>query len=248
MLRRSLFILAPTFTEILMPALSPSMESGTILKWNLQAGSKITQGTSICSLQTDKAVVSFDHQMDDGFLAKTFAKEGDSVEVGKLIAVMVEEEADVAKADEFKPKSAPVAAAAAAPPTPAKATEAPPTLNATEAAAPTSSAFSSIADAIAASGPAVGRIAREVGEGKLKEISPSGKNGRFTKSDLISLEGSAPAPTSAEPKKAAAQQAGKRSLVVAVNPGKVYDFSVSDARILAKLIARSPVAKKKATA
>ena len=52
-----------------MPALSPTMESGTIGSWLVQEGEGFTAGQAICEVETDKATVTFDAQ-DDGFLAK----------------------------------------------------------------------------------------------------------------------------------------------------------------------------------
>lgn len=248
MLRKSLFRFTPAFMEIFMPALSPSMESGNLVKWNAGIGSKITQGTSICSIQTDKAVVSFDHQMDDGFLAKTFAKEGDVVEVGKLIAILAEEEGDIAQADTFKPKpgSLPGDKPNDSPsPTPAAVDASPAVASPTHAATvELKTTFSTLADAIAASGPAVARIAREVGEDHLKSLKPTGKGGRFTKGDVIGLEAIVSQTKPVASNEVSVAPKAKPAAVV-LSPGKVYDFTVTDANILAKLFAASQPAKAK---
>lgn len=236
MLRRTVHRFSP-FMEICMPALSPSMESGTLVKWNVALGSKITQGTSICSIQTDKAVVSFDHQMDDGYLARLFAKDGDVVEVGKLIAILAEEESDISKASEFSPKpgSLPGSSAVAAEvssPVAASASSVPAVAS---LAVNGASSFASVSEAIAASGPAVARIAREVGEDQLKSLTPSGKGGRFTKGDVIALQNSSSQPSINPATNVVAPAKVVSSFVVPVNPGKVYNFNVSDSRLLASL-------------
>ena len=52
-----------------MPALSPTMADGTILKWNFKEGDKIEMGDVICEIQTDKATVGFESQ-EEGYLGK----------------------------------------------------------------------------------------------------------------------------------------------------------------------------------
>lgn len=80
-----------------MPALSPTMEMGTIAKWELQEGESFGPGGVICSVETDKATMDFEAQ-DDGVLAKILKEGPDAVDVsiGSPIAIVVEDEADVA--------------------------------------------------------------------------------------------------------------------------------------------------------
>ena len=52
-----------------MPSLSPTMESGTIVKWHKKEGDAVSAGDQLCEIQTDKAVMSFDTE-DEGVLAK----------------------------------------------------------------------------------------------------------------------------------------------------------------------------------
>ncbi len=56
-------------TDVKMPSLSPTMTEGTIVKWLKQEGEEVAAGDVLCEIQTDKAVVSLDHD-DDGTLAK----------------------------------------------------------------------------------------------------------------------------------------------------------------------------------
>merc|ERR1719427_2589410 len=81
-------------TVINMPSLSPTMTEGTIVKWYKKEGETITAGDVLCDIQTDKAVVSMECD-DDGVVAKIIMPEGSSgVQVGTLIAIMVEEGQD----------------------------------------------------------------------------------------------------------------------------------------------------------
>lgn len=79
-----------------MPALSPTMESGNIAKWNVAEGDSFAAGDSLAEIETDKATVDFEAQ-DDGFVAKILveANSGD-VAVNAPILVAVEEEEDAA--------------------------------------------------------------------------------------------------------------------------------------------------------
>lgn len=77
-----------------MPALSPTMESGVISKWNLEEGQSFSAGDVLCEIQTDKASMDFEAQ-DDGVLAKILKGEGSEQEIGVPICVIVEDEDDV---------------------------------------------------------------------------------------------------------------------------------------------------------
>merc|ERR1740128_1618566 len=81
-------------TVINMPSLSPTMTEGTIVKWYKEEGESIAAGDVLCDIQTDKAVVSMECD-DDCVVAKILMAEGSSgVQVGTLIALMVEEGQD----------------------------------------------------------------------------------------------------------------------------------------------------------
>ena len=81
-------------TAIKMPALSPTMTDGTIVKWCFKEGEKIAAGEVMCEIQTDKAVVAMEAD-DDAILAKILIPEGESgVTIGTMIALSVEEGED----------------------------------------------------------------------------------------------------------------------------------------------------------
>ncbi|XP_041074782.1 pyruvate dehydrogenase protein X component, mitochondrial [Polyodon spathula] len=109
---QSLFGAAPM--KVMMPALSPTMEEGRIIKWLKKEGESVSAGDALCEIETDKAVISMDSN-EDGVLAKILIKEGSqSVRLGTLIALMVDEGQDWKQVEIPAPESSP----AAPPPTP----------------------------------------------------------------------------------------------------------------------------------
>ncbi len=83
--------------EIKMPALSPTMEEGTLAKWLVKEGDKVTSGTILAEIETDKATMEFE-AVDEGAIAKILVPEGtDEVKVGATIAIMAKEGEDPAK-------------------------------------------------------------------------------------------------------------------------------------------------------
>ena len=102
--------------EILMPALSPTMEEGTLAKWLVKEGDTVKSGQIMAEIETDKATMEFE-AVDEGVIGKLLVAEGTAgVKVNTAIAVLVQEgeSADAAPAP-VAAKSAPVAAVAAAP-------------------------------------------------------------------------------------------------------------------------------------
>lgn len=79
--------------EITMPRLSDTMEQGTVIKWNKSEGDAVSAGEVIADVETDKATMEMP-VFDDGTIAKIIAKEGQTVDVGSLIAVLAEEGED----------------------------------------------------------------------------------------------------------------------------------------------------------
>ncbi|HEX8256817.1 MAG TPA: biotin/lipoyl-containing protein, partial [Allosphingosinicella sp.] len=84
--------------ELKMPALSPTMEEGTLAKWLKQEGDKVVSGDVIAEIETDKATMEFE-AVDEGVIAKILVAEGtDEVKVGTVIAILAEEGEDVSAA------------------------------------------------------------------------------------------------------------------------------------------------------
>src|ERR1700756_3870850 len=81
--------------NILMPALSPTMEKGNLAKWIKKEGDAVKTGDVIAEIETDKATMEYE-SVDDGTLAKIVVPEGtNDVAVNQLIAVMAQEGEDV---------------------------------------------------------------------------------------------------------------------------------------------------------
>ncbi|PHU00132.1 hypothetical protein BC332_29919 [Capsicum chinense] len=87
----------PSYMEVGMPALSPTMTQGNIAKWRKKEGDKIEVGDILCEIETDKATLEFE-SLEEGYLAKILAPEGTKdVPVGQTIAITVEEADDIQK-------------------------------------------------------------------------------------------------------------------------------------------------------
>ena len=101
-------------TQVLMPALSPTMEEGTLAKWLVKEGDVVKSGQIIAEIETDKATMEFE-SADEGIVGRLLVAEGTaSVKVNTPIAVLVEdgEAADAAPAPVAAATAAPVASAA----------------------------------------------------------------------------------------------------------------------------------------
>src|SRR5579875_4035156 len=82
-------------TNILMPALSPTMTEGTLARWLKKQGEKITAGDVIAEIETDKATMEVE-AVDEGVLGKILVADGtEGVKVNEPIAILVEEGEDV---------------------------------------------------------------------------------------------------------------------------------------------------------
>ena len=92
----------PSHQVFPMPALSPTMEMGSIASWNLNVGDSFSAGDVLCSVETDKATIDFEAQ-DDGILAKILREPPNATDIpiGVPICVVVEEEEDVAAFADF---------------------------------------------------------------------------------------------------------------------------------------------------
>ena len=115
-------------TEILMPALSPTMEEGTLAKWLVKEGDTVSSGDIMAEIETDKATMEFE-AVDEGVIGKILVAEGtEGVKVNTAIAVLLEygESADDIAAA-APAKAADAAPPAAAAPAPASAPAAPQT-------------------------------------------------------------------------------------------------------------------------
>jgi len=196
--------------EILMPALSPTMEEGTLAKWLVAEGDRVQSGDLLAEIETDKATMEFE-AVDEGVIGKLLVAEGTAnVKVNSAIAILLEE-GDAADATVSPAQSA----AAAAPLThEASAVDAPATT-----AAP-AAAVSNDGTRIFAS-PLARRIAADQGL-DLAKITGSGPKGRIVKADVSGAP--ATASVSAPPPMAAAPAASLPSSasVEALYQGRSY--------------------------
>ena len=183
-------------TEILMPALSPTMEEGTLAKWLVKEGDTVSSGDLLAEIETDKATMEFE-AVDEGTIGKILVAEGtEGVKVNTPIAVLLEEgesaddigstpapKSEAKSEPKAEAASAPAATASAAPPAPEKDGE---------------RVFAS---------PLARRIAADKGI-DLAAIKGSGPHGRIVKADVESAKpGAAPAPAASAPAAATAPAA-----------------------------------------
>ncbi|MCB2015680.1 MAG: pyruvate dehydrogenase complex dihydrolipoamide acetyltransferase [Sphingobium sp.] len=204
--------------EIKMPALSPTMEEGTLAKWLVKPGDTVNSGDLLAEIETDKATMEFE-AVDEGVISDILVAEGtEGVKVGTVIATIAGEGDDTGSAKVApapSPASEPVKAEA-----PAEAASAP-AAPAPAVVAPAHAATKVPAAPVAASGERVKAtpIARRIADARgidLTTISGSGPNGRIVKADVEAAaaggtpatQATAAAPTPPSSAPAAAQDFG----------------------------------------
>jgi pyruvate dehydrogenase E2 component (dihydrolipoamide acetyltransferase) len=182
-------------TNILMPALSPTMTEGTLARWLKKEGEAVKAGDVIAEIETDKATMEFE-AVDEGVLGKILVQDGtEGVKVNDPIGILVDEGEEVPSGD--APKAAPKQEATPeSKPTPAEQPKAAPAQESKPAPAAQASG-----DRVFAS-PLAKRMAQQAGI-DLSGIKGSGPNGRIVKADV---EGASSAPRpAAQPQATAAQ-------------------------------------------
>ena len=187
---------------VLMPALSPTMEEGTLIKWFVSEGDKVEAGDIIAEIETDKAVMEVE-AVDEGTIGKLLMGEGtEHIAVNKPIALILEEGEDGAAVSDFEvdapprpaaPQAAPetIAAAPAMQEVPAESSPRPePSIPETPAATPRSNGQGGAPIA----SPLARRLARK-NSLDLAAISGSGPHGRIVRRDIEQAiaQGSTPA-------------------------------------------------------
>jgi pyruvate dehydrogenase E2 component (dihydrolipoamide acetyltransferase) len=167
--------------ELKMPALSPTMEEGTLAKWLVKEGDTVKSGDLLAEIETDKATMEFE-AIDEGVVTSLLVTAGtEGVKVGTVIAVIAGSDEDAAPAPK---KSAPVAAVAAPTPVAPAQAGASTAVNTSLPAAPQSPTAPRESDEsrIIAS-PLAKRLAEAQGI-DLATVTGSGPNGRIVKADL----------------------------------------------------------------
>jgi pyruvate dehydrogenase E2 component (dihydrolipoamide acetyltransferase) len=174
--------------NILMPALSPTMEKGNLAKWLKKEGDKVKSGDVIAEIETDKATMEVE-AVDEGTIAKILVPEGtQDVPVNDIIAVMAGDGEDVKAAGAApapKAAEAPAAKPAAAPAPGAAPAPKPAATGPTQAAAPQAAASASQANGHARifSSPLARRLAKDAGI-DIARITGSGPHGRIVARDV----------------------------------------------------------------
>jgi pyruvate dehydrogenase E2 component (dihydrolipoamide acetyltransferase) len=203
-------------TAIKMPALSPTMEEGTLAKWLVKVGDTVKSGDVMAEIETDKATMEFE-AVDEGTIVSIDVAEGaEGVKVGTVIATIAGEDEDASAAPVAKASPTPAAALAKAEtPAPAAAPAAP------APAAPAAAAPKG--DRVIAS-PLAKRIAADKGV-DLASVKGSGPNGRIVKADV---DGASAAPQVAAPSAAPAAAAPAPAGAPAAKPAAapVPDFGI----------------------
>jgi pyruvate dehydrogenase E2 component (dihydrolipoamide acetyltransferase) len=185
--------------ELKMPALSPTMEEGTLAKWLVKEGDDVKSGDILAEIETDKATMEFE-AVDEGKIAKILVPEGtDGVKVGAPIAILAGEGEDAGKAAAAAPK------ADTAPPPAPKAAPAP-KADETPKAAPAQAPVETPAAPAQAAAPAPARaegerikaspLARRLAQAQsidLSSLQGSGPGGRIVRADVDAAVGRAPA-------------------------------------------------------
>jgi pyruvate dehydrogenase E2 component (dihydrolipoyllysine-residue acetyltransferase) len=177
--------------NILMPALSPTMEKGNLAKWLKKEGDKVKSGDVIAEIETDKATMEVE-AVDEGTIAKILVPEGtQDVAVNDVIAVLAGDGEDVKAAGAGAASAPPKAAAPAAEPAAAKPAPAPAAPPAAKLAPPPAAAPAQAAapapqtngHARTFSSPLARRLAREAGI-ELGRINGTGPHGRVIARDV----------------------------------------------------------------
>ncbi|HMI40750.1 MAG TPA: pyruvate dehydrogenase complex dihydrolipoamide acetyltransferase [Sphingomicrobium sp.] len=178
-------------TELKMPALSPTMEEGTLAKWLVKEGDTVKSGDLLAEIETDKATMEFE-AVDEGTMGKILVAEGtDGVKVGAPIAILLGEgeDASAAPAPAPAPKADPAPAKAEAKPVEAPKPVPPPKGGGETPAAPAQPVVKSDGDRIKAS-PLARRLAEAQGI-DLAGLKGSGPGGRIVRADLGAAGGGA---------------------------------------------------------
>lgn len=221
----------PEHTKVLLPALSPTMEMGTIISWEKKEGDKLNEGDLLAEIETDKATMGFETP-EEGYLAKIFYPAGSKdIPIGKLVCIIVENESDIAAFKDYKddgpsvPK--PAAAPAAAPPPSAPAPQ--PVV----AAPPRPAGVQTASEQKFGDRVLVSPMAKRLAESQRLRLEGQGSGlyGSLTAKDLDGLS------AGAAPQQATAAQ------TVVVPPGAAYvDIPVSNVRgVIAKRLLESKV-------
>ncbi|MFA5581487.1 MAG: 2-oxo acid dehydrogenase subunit E2, partial [Paracoccaceae bacterium] len=189
-------------TEILMPALSPTMEEGTLIKWMVSEGDNVAAGDILAEIETDKATMEFE-AVDEGVIGRILVAEGtEGVAINAPIAILLaegESADDIGDAPAEK-SARPAPAPADAPAKPAKPRETAPK--------PAKDGGTRIFAT-----PLARRMAQDAGI-DLGDVTGSGPNGRIIKADIIAAQSA--------PRKESPAKTGDTDAVTRLYEGREY--------------------------
>jgi pyruvate dehydrogenase E2 component (dihydrolipoamide acetyltransferase) len=181
--------------EILMPALSPTMEQGSLTKWLVKEGDIVASGDLLAEIETDKATMEFE-AVDEGVIGKILIPEGSQdVAVNTPIAILLDEGETADGPDQPAPAPASAPTSAVPPQAEAPSDDKPATAEQSTPATASAAPFrqpNAQADRVFAT-PLARRIAADKGL-NLKEITGSGPKGRIVKADVEHATAAALAP------------------------------------------------------
>lgn len=203
--------------EILMPALSPTMEEGTLSKWLVKAGEKVSPGDILAEIETDKATMEVE-AVDEGILARILVEDGtEGVKVNRPIALLLAEDEDAASMENYTPQMAQGITDVE----PESKNDSPVLVSdqpdLVESATPESPAFARNLQRIKAS-PLARRLAKEHGL-TLEHIKGTGPYDRIIKTDI---ERTLQSPRSGESEKPPARTEQSTDLAMPLGGGAVY--------------------------
>ena len=184
--------------ELKMPALSPTMEEGTLAKWLVKEGDEVKSGDILAEIETDKATMEFE-AVDEGKIAKILVPEGtDGVKVGAPIAIMAGEGEDASAAPaaalkaDTAPPAPPKAPAAPKPDETPKSSSAPAAVE-TPPAPPQPAAEPARAEGDRVKASPLARRLAQAQSIDLSTLQGSGPGGRIIRADVDAAAGKAPA-------------------------------------------------------
>jgi len=179
----------PSHIKVALPALSPTMEMGTIVSWEKKVGDQVSEGDLLCEIETDKATMGFETP-EEGYLAKVMIEAGTKdIPVGRLLCIIVENPEDVPKFADFTDDGS-SAKAAPAPDKPAAASAPAPAAPAPAPAPKLAPVSASSAASKPASGdrpfasPAAKKLAADRGIDLFQIKTGSGMDGMITSRDV----------------------------------------------------------------
>ena len=238
-------------TDILMPALSPTMEEGVLAKWHVKVGDVVSAGDVIAEIETDKATMEVE-AVDEGEVLEILVAEGaENVKVNTPIARLKDESGagpkPAPKAEDAKPEPSPSSTSSDAKPAPAghesgDAVATPEGVKSAEQALTpqggSSAASSKTQGERVFASPLARRMAAQAGV-DLKSIKGTGPHGRIVKRDVEGAGQGAGAPAAAQPASSSAEPRKVQTLAQMGIPDGSYDLIPLDG--MRKAIARRMV-------